>query len=338
MSFTPVGVAFNGVDTKLTRAAIAAGDSPTATVSYWIRKDNTDYGVVYSNPDSSVSADGQNNPSVFLFDTANANGVNWNNVVTINDNVWHHVIASVDYSAGRYGCYIDGQPETSPTIVGTPGTVHLGAANWAVGEQLSSPAKWHGDIAELFISTGYLDLSTPANLQKFYNAGAIDLGDDGSIPFGSKPLVYLSVRAGDAASGFAVNRGTGGDFTISGTLDLSGSGPNTGIVRRGGAGRSRRKYIVLKDGTHVFPKTDVEFRSIVAALVAEAMPDLPKEQAPVKRKPGRKPKNPTVSYPVERWNRLFAALAALETRAITESAILQAALEDDEDVIALLLH
>lgn len=334
---TFVGAAFNGVDTRLTRGGplTGAADSPTATVSYWIRKNNADYGVIYSNPDSSVSADGQNNPSVFLLDTANANGVEWNSVVTINDNAWHHIIASVNFSAGQWACYIDGAPEPAPLIVGTPGVVHLSSAEWAIGDQLSSHAWWHGDIAEVFISTGYLDLSVPANLRKFWNAGAIDLGADGSLPFGSPPLVYLSARSGDAASVFATNRGTGGGFTSAGTFALSDSGPNAGIVTRGGAGR---RYIVKKDGTRIFPRTDVEFRRAIAEIVSEVQAEFVKEKAPIKRKPGRKPKAPKPAEPsIERWNTLFAAVS--ELRSITEAQVIRAAqlaLDDEEDVILLM--
>lgn len=47
-----------------------------------------------------------------------------------------------------------------------------------------------------------------------------DLGTYGEQPFGAKPAIFLSVRKGEAASAFAMNRGYGGDFTISGALDL----------------------------------------------------------------------------------------------------------------------
>lgn len=114
----------------------------------------------------------------------------------------------------------------------------------------------------------------------------------------------------------------------------------------GGAGGARkRKYIVKADGTRIFPKSEADFRRIVADIVS-GQPEFPKADAPIKRKPGRKPKTERIIYipPVtERWNALFAQLADIEAQAITESMILlavQIALQqqDEEDVLTLLLN
>ncbi len=70
------------------------------------------------------------------------------------------------------------------------------------------------DIAELYFnSTTALDLTVGANILKFRTVGGHpeNLGTDGSVPTGTAPAVYLSVSALDAATQFAINRGTGGD-------------------------------------------------------------------------------------------------------------------------------
>jgi hypothetical protein len=87
----------------------------------------------------------------------------------------------------------------------------------------------NGCLAEFWLAPGtYLDLTTAANIALFRGADGkpVDLGADGSLPTGSAPLIYLSCRPGDAASAFATNRGTGGDFTITGSLDVASTNPS----------------------------------------------------------------------------------------------------------------
>lgn len=119
------------------------------------------------------------------------------------------------------------------------------------------------------------------------------------------------------------------------------------IPGAGKPGAHKRRYIVKADGTRIYPKSDADFRRIVAEIIAEQQAqDFPKAEAPIKRKPGRKPKVEPIIYipPVtERWNALFAQLADIESQAITESMILLAAqvamqMQDEEDVLTLLLN
>lgn len=75
-------------------------------------------------------------------------------------------------------------------------------------------------LAEYWLQTDtYIDFSQQANIDKFYNAttGFTDLGADGSLPTGSPPLFYLSVRQGGAANDFLTNRGSSDDFVNGGT-------------------------------------------------------------------------------------------------------------------------
>ena len=61
-----------------------------------------------------------------------------------------------------------------------------------------------------------------SNRRKFIDSAGkpVDLGADGSTPTGSSPLIYLSLREGEGAEQFAVNRGTGIDFTVRGSVSV----------------------------------------------------------------------------------------------------------------------
>lgn len=87
----------------------------------------------------------------------------------------------------------------------------------------------HGfDMAEFYLNTqDWLDLSVAENVEKFRTAGGVpaNLGATGATPTGNIPSVYLSVGAGQTASNFAVNRGSGGEFITSGTLVLATTDP-----------------------------------------------------------------------------------------------------------------
>jgi hypothetical protein len=48
----------------------------------------------------------------------------------------------------------------------------------------------------------------------------VDLGATGTTPTGAQPLIYMP--AGDPAT----NAGTGGNFTVTGTLDVSSTSPS----------------------------------------------------------------------------------------------------------------
>ena len=103
------------------------------------------------------------------------------------------------------------------------------ASEWAAGASTSASRKLNADMAELYFAPGqFLDFSVEANRRLFIDAGGkpVDLGSDGSTPTGAAPAVYFSVLPGDAASDFATNRATGGNFTETGTLALAGTSPS----------------------------------------------------------------------------------------------------------------
>ena len=89
-------------------------------------------------------------------------------------------------------------------------------------------APWNGDIAEVYYAQEYVDLSVQANREKFISgtgtgAKPVDLGNDGSIPTGTQPLIYF--RGAKDTWNAGTNAGSGGDFTMSGAVVDSSNEP-----------------------------------------------------------------------------------------------------------------
>lgn len=82
-----------------------------------------------------------------------------------------------------------------------------------------------GDAADTWIAPGqFIDFSVEANRRKFIdvNGKPVDLGADGSTPTGTAPPMFFS---GNAA-GFPTNKGTGGVFTLTGSLTNASTSPS----------------------------------------------------------------------------------------------------------------
>lgn len=89
--------------------------------------------------------------------------------------------------------------------------------------------RFNGGLAELYFAPGqYLDFSVEANRRKFISAGLkpVDLGAGGATPTGTQPRVYQHLDNAEAAANFAVNAGTGGNWTVVGALSTYASSPS----------------------------------------------------------------------------------------------------------------
>lgn len=138
------------------------------------------------------------------------------------DSTWHHLAASWDMATtGARWLYIDGaddlnlQAFTDDTIDYTRAEHRIGANVSAAGEKLNA------EIADFYYNVSEnLDLSDAGNLAKFIENGLpVDLGDDGSLPTGNQPIIFLRRPIGATADSFlSDNKGYGGDFTVTGAL------------------------------------------------------------------------------------------------------------------------
>lgn len=163
-------------------------------------------------------------------------GADANNVVT--RNAWQHLLQSWDVSNGTYWVALNGVllgdstgDKSNPgswTNTAWTGSTNNSFAGLSGG--FSAGTVMDGGMAECYLALGAtaLDLSNPANVQKFRSTlgKPVNLGTDGSIPTGTAATVYQHLDDGEAAANFATNRGSGGNFTITGTLTTFATSPS----------------------------------------------------------------------------------------------------------------
>lgn len=141
---------------------------------------------------------------------------------------WRHFLASWDVGITAAHVYVNDVSDLTTTnndniLLNNT----LGA--WVLGSDSGAALKFNGCIAELYYTPGqYLDFSKVSNRRKFISASGkpVHLGTTGSLPTGTAPLVYQHIDDGEAVANFATNRGTGGNFTITGTLDTATTSPS----------------------------------------------------------------------------------------------------------------
>lgn len=140
---------------------------------------------------------------------------------------WYVMEASWDLAATTSHLYVNDAAPTLGTNTNTDDTIDYTKDNVGIAARGDGATKFSGCLAEVFFHTTYIDLSVEANRRKFISATGkpVSLGADGSTPLGVQPLVYQRIADGAAASTFATNLGSGGNFTITGTLDVCSTSP-----------------------------------------------------------------------------------------------------------------
>jgi len=130
------------------------------------------------------------------------------------DGNWHHVLMSWDTS-NNTNCWIaiDG---TQGTTINTRNdvTCDYTFTGWYCSMDASG---LNADVSEIYFAPGQsLGAFSSANVEKFRTTGAkpANLGSNGSAPTGVQPGIYFK----NPYSSFGVNSGTGGNFTVNGTL------------------------------------------------------------------------------------------------------------------------
>ena len=221
-SYVPVSVNFDGTNDYLSRGAAITGlsDGTEFTLSFWVRKTGGDGGHMILFTDNAGHFQSQihtNNKINIKGHSAGASElIDMNSSVEIlADGRWHHVMFSTNTSSDTHHLYVDGvdaadkQNSTTGTMDLTQTDYTIGGASWGV--------KMHGDIADLYFTDEYIDLSSSSNRIKFIDANKlpVSLGSDGSTPTGTAAKVYLNQNT---LSTWHTNAGTGGGFTESGAL------------------------------------------------------------------------------------------------------------------------
>jgi hypothetical protein len=162
-----------------------------------------------------VNRQSDNSIQLFARNSAEATLLNLRSTSTVTAaGGWVHVYACIDLAdTGKRKIYFNGVSDSLSVTTYTDDTIDMADTDYrfVVATATGLPASLAtAAYAELWFNDSYLD--SPSS---FASGGKpISLGSDGSTPTGSAPVFYLK---GDG-NGFNVNSGTGGNFTITGSL------------------------------------------------------------------------------------------------------------------------
>lgn len=224
----------------LSRAAGLAIDSPLLLYSRWFKRqagvNSTLYFWVHDPEGNYMSSDGQasvgNGGAINIGLLSNdfaGNLATDTDGSAVSEGAWHNLLiaAKMDEAAGQktLAIYLD-DVAYDAAIVDNNASFSIdfdGVPLFFFTDTFG--VAFTGDMADVYFAPGqFLDLTVEANRRKFIDANGkpVDLGADGSTPTGTAPAVFFS---GDA-SGFATNKGTGGAFTLTGSLTNASTSPS----------------------------------------------------------------------------------------------------------------
>lgn len=236
--FPVQGVDFDGTNDYMGRNTVWTGatSGSKGSVSLWLRldggNDNTLY-ILEQDLRTNIYRNTSNKLHFDLLDSGATQAFRFETSNTLTSGAaWINVLASWDtnFTAGNKlsHLYIN---DVSDKIVtsDTNGAFDINYVtnNHYVGSNAGS-TKLDGCLAYFWYAPNqYIDFSSVANRRKFITASKrpVFLGVAGSKPTGIAPIVFFHVAMGGAAADFSTNLGTGGNMTITGTLDLSSSNP-----------------------------------------------------------------------------------------------------------------
>lgn len=230
---------FDGTNDVLLRGAglTGAADSKTGIFSGWVRLDGGNATAMRLIAHMVALTDAGNRcrcsrqaTNVFLFTMTDAAGATQVQFSTVNTYLagptWLHVLASWNAGVATHLYVNDVSDITTTTNINT--TLDYTTGQVGTGGDGNSTLRMNGCFADFYWAPGqFLDFSVTDNRRKFIDARRrpVNLGSDGSRPTGTAPLIFHHLDKGEAANNFALNRGTGGDFTVTGSLDTASTSP-----------------------------------------------------------------------------------------------------------------
>ena len=140
---------------------------------------------------------------------------------------WFQLLASWNLATAAAHIYINDVDDLTSTTL-TDDNIDYTVADWAIGGQASGGTLFDGCLAEVYFALEYVDLSAATNRAKFISTlnKPVSLGLNGAFPTGTAAIVYQHLDDGEAVASFATNAGTGGDFSITGTLATGSTSPS----------------------------------------------------------------------------------------------------------------
>jgi hypothetical protein len=223
----PVGVDFDGGFDRLSRASDLVGnvDGKEGTAAFWI------YANSAASNDMILSAGGTSssrgikvamstgggslNGISFQFFNTSDSQIAFCDTISVSKQTWIHILASWDLAAGVFKIYVDDvEAQRSPSL--SNANINYTNTAWGIAN-LNSTLTLDGRLAGVYLDYTYRDLSVEANRRDFIDADGLYVTPPTSG--------IISVPMDDPADP-GRNDGTGGDFTLNGTVARSGRGPD----------------------------------------------------------------------------------------------------------------
>ncbi len=139
-------------------------------------------------------------------------------------NGWVHALAAWDVASSVATFYLSNASDLASASTSNANIDYVDT-QINVGAHNETPIlAFTGDIADFYFNYAEtLDMTNGTNRAKFISGGKpVSLGADGSTPTGTQPGLYL----GNAAATFQTNLGSGGNFTVVGSLTDASTSPS----------------------------------------------------------------------------------------------------------------
>ena len=227
---------FDGSNDYMTRGAglTGAADSKTGIASFWVRLDGGDSSVQsFVTGATHFAINRGTGGGVFQVLGYNASSTVILSMISSTghsaSSTWLHVLASWDLASTTGKIYVNDVDDTSGSSFFSNDSIDYTDTDNAVGAFTDGTNKVNGCLAEVYFAPGqYLDFSVVNNRRRFITSSGkpVYLGADGAGPTGTAPLVYFHLSPSEAVANFATNRGTGGNFTITGVLAAGSTSPS----------------------------------------------------------------------------------------------------------------
>lgn len=230
-------VVFDGTNDYLskTSALTGAADGKTFTISAWVYLNGTGkYQSIYWMSTTTVGSSWRmflrvTNFQQFECQARNAAGssiflMQSHSTEAISGSTWAHIVISVDLGNSKAHLYVDDVATINPSQI-TNDNIDWTVPYSNISAYSDGAGKLDADMAEVYFTDEYLDISVESNRRKFITADGTptDLGSDGSTPTGTQPLVYFKGAASVWNAG--TNAGSGGNFTMTGAVADSSNEP-----------------------------------------------------------------------------------------------------------------
>ena len=140
---------------------------------------------------------------------------------------WHHLLIAVqlDVTPVAHIYLDDAALDVTEPVAPVNDDVDITGTDWGGGADPGAGAqKINADMAEVYLTNEFLDISSEVNRRKFIDASGfpVDLGSDGAIPTGTAALIFMQ----GATASWHTNDGSGGGFTENGAISDAATSPS----------------------------------------------------------------------------------------------------------------